>query len=127
MLGTSRENPTKSPEATPAVVETLREAGITHLVTIGGDDTALSARHSQRAARQGAIRSVHVPKTIDNDLPLPPHVPTFGFETARHVGVELVRNLIEDARTTRRWYVVVAWAARPATSRSASARPPAPR
>jgi 6-phosphofructokinase 1 len=49
-----------------------------------------------------------VPKTIDNDLPLPPHVPTFGFQTARHVGVELVRNLMEDARSTRRWYIVVA-------------------
>jgi 6-phosphofructokinase 1 len=51
---------------------------------------------------------VHVPKTIDNDLPLPPHVPTFGFQTARHVGVAIVRNLMEDARSTRRWYVVVA-------------------
>ena len=107
MLGTSRENPTKSPEATRAVIETLQQAGITHLVTIGGDDTALSSRYvSEHSA--GAIRSVHVPKTIDNDLPLPPHVPTFGFQTARHVGVELVRNLMEDARSTRRWYVVVA-------------------
>jgi len=107
MLGTSRENPTKSVEATQAVVDTLREAGITHLVTIGGDDTALSARYiSERSA--GAIRGVHVPKTIDNDLPLPPHVPTFGFQTARHVGTEIVRNLMEDAKSTRRWYVIVA-------------------
>jgi 6-phosphofructokinase 1 len=107
ILGTSRENPTKSTEATRAVIETLLEAGITHLVTIGGDDTALSSRYiSERST--GAIRSVHVPKTIDNDLPLPPHVPTFGFQTARHVGVELVRNLMEDAKSTRRWYIVVA-------------------
>jgi len=107
ILGTSRENPTKSPEATGAVTEMLRQAGVTHLVTIGGDDTALSSRHiSQHSG--GTIRTVHVPKTIDNDLPLPPHVPTFGFQTARHVGVELVRNLMEDARSTRRWYVVVA-------------------
>jgi ATP-dependent phosphofructokinase / diphosphate-dependent phosphofructokinase len=107
MLGTSRENPTTSPEATRAVIEMLKQAGITHLMTIGGDDTALSSRYiSEHSA--GAIRSVHVPKTIDNDLPLPPHVPTFGFQTARHVGVELVRNLMEDARSTRRWYVVVA-------------------
>jgi 6-phosphofructokinase 1 len=107
ILGTSRENPTKSPEATRAVIETLLDAGVTHLVTIGGDDTALSSRYiSERSA--GAIRSVHVPKTIDNDLPLPPHVPTFGFQTARHVGVELVRNLMEDAKSTRRWYIVVA-------------------
>jgi len=107
MLGTSRENPTKSPEATRAAIETLQEAGITRLVTIGGDDTALSSRHLNEQSK-GAIVSVHVPKTIDNDLPLPPHIPTFGFQTARHVGVELVRNLMEDARSTRRWYVVVA-------------------
>jgi 6-phosphofructokinase 1 len=107
MLGTSRENPTKSPAATQAVIEMLSGSGITHLVTIGGDDTALSSRYISEHSG-GAIRSVHVPKTIDNDLPLPPHVPTFGFETARHVGVELVRNLMEDARSTRRWYIVVA-------------------
>jgi 6-phosphofructokinase 1 len=107
ILGTSRENPTSSPGATLAVIETLREAGITHLITIGGDDTALSSRHVSEQSG-GAIRNVHVPKTIDNDLPLPPHVSTFGFQTARHVGVELVRNLMEDARSTRRWYVVVA-------------------
>jgi 6-phosphofructokinase 1 len=107
ILGTSRENPTKSAAATQAVVDMLRESGVTHLVTIGGDDTALSSRHISEHSG-GAIRSVHVPKTIDNDLPLPPHVPTFGFQTARHVGVELVRNLMEDARSTRRWYIVVA-------------------
>ena len=107
ILGTSRENPTASPAAMQAVVDTLHQAGITDLVTIGGDDTALSsARVSEQSG--GAIRSAHVPKTIDNDLPLPPHVPTFGFQTARHLGVELVRNLMEDARSTRRWYVVVA-------------------
>ena len=107
MLGTSRENPTRSLDATRAVIGTLQQAGITHLVTIGGDDTALSSRYVSEQS-DGSIRTVHVPKTIDNDLPLPPHVPTFGFQTARHVGVELVRNLMEDARSTRRWYVVVA-------------------
>ena len=49
----------------------------------------------------------HVPKTIDNDLPLPGSTPTFGFETARHHGVYLLRNLAEDARTTSRWYIVI--------------------
>ena len=49
----------------------------------------------------------HTPKTIDNDLPLPGGMPTFGFETARHVGTEMVLNLMEDSRTTNRWYFVV--------------------
>ena len=105
VLGTARENPTKSEETMTAVVETLKQHGITHLVTIGGDDTALS---SSTVAARSDIRTVHVPKTIDNDLPLPSHIPTFGFQSARHVGVELVQNLMEDARTTRRWYIIVA-------------------
>lgn len=105
VLGTARENPTKSEESMNAVVATLKELGVTRLVTIGGDDTALS---SSTVAARSDIRTVHVPKTIDNDLPLPAHIPTFGFQTARHVGVELVQNLMEDARATRRWYIVVA-------------------
>jgi ATP-dependent phosphofructokinase / diphosphate-dependent phosphofructokinase len=106
-LGTARDNPTKSERTTRAVVETLRSLGVTHLVTIGGDDTALSS--SFVAERSGhEIKVVHVPKTIDNDLPLPPHIPTFGYQTARHVGVELMQNLMEDARSTKRWFVVVA-------------------
>src|SRR5205085_795770 len=107
VLGTARDNPAKSEKSTRAVVGTLRSLGVTHLVTIGGDDTALSS--SFVAERSGhEIKVVHVPKTIDNDLPLPAHIPTFGFQTARHVGVELVQNLMEDAKSTNRWYVVVA-------------------
>ena len=55
----------------------------------------------------GRIRVCHVPKTIDNDLPLPGEIPTFGFETARQIGSDLVKNLMEDSRTTGRWYFVV--------------------
>src|SRR5215813_857496 len=107
ILGTARDNPTKSDEAINSVVSTLRSLGVSHLVTIGGDDTALSASYvAERSG--GEIRVVHVPKTIDNDLPLPGHIPTFGYQTARHAGVELVRNLIEDAKSTKRWYIVVA-------------------
>jgi 6-phosphofructokinase 1 len=51
---------------------------------------------------------VHVPKTIDNDLHLPPQVDTFGFQSARHYGAEIVKNLMVDAKTTSRWYFVVA-------------------
>ncbi len=107
VLGTARDNPTKSDEAIRAVVETLTSLNVTHLVTIGGDDTALSSSFVASAS-DDRIRTVHVPKTIDNDLPLPSHIPTFGYQTARHVGVELVQNLMEDARSTKRWYVVVA-------------------
>jgi 6-phosphofructokinase 1 len=99
VLGTARDNPTKSEKSTRAVIETLRSLGVTHLVTIGGDVAERSGHE---------IKVVHVPKTIDNDLPLPSHIPTFGYQTARHVGVELVQNLMEDARSTKRWFAVVA-------------------
>jgi len=107
ILGTSRANPTKKDEDISAVVDSLQRLGVTQLITIGGDDTAFSAmKVSERAA--GKLRVVHVPKTIDNDLDLDPTVDTFGYQTARHIGVELVKNLMVDAKTTSRWYFVVA-------------------
>ena len=107
MLGMSRENPTGDEEKMHLVISTLETLGIRYLITIGGDDTAFTA--SQIAERVGShIKVAHVPKTIDNDLPLPGNAPTFGYNTAKHVGAELVGNLVEDARTTHRWYIVSA-------------------
>src|SRR5439155_7424 len=71
----------------------------------GSGERAVGDAGRRRAG--GTIRVAHVPKTIDNDLPLPGSAPTFGFETARHLGVSIVRNLAEDARTTSRWYLIV--------------------
>jgi 6-phosphofructokinase 1 len=106
ILHTSRANPTKKPEHLENVVKSLTALGIDHLITIGGDDTAFSARRVAEQA-QGRIRVAHVPKTIDNDLPLPAGIPTFGYETARELATTLVENLIEDCRTTNRWFFVV--------------------
>jgi ATP-dependent phosphofructokinase / diphosphate-dependent phosphofructokinase len=106
VLGTSRTNPTKSEKDMHNVLEVFHRLNVTMLVTIGGDDTAYSG--SQVYAKAGgAVRVAHVPKTIDNDLPLPGSTPTFGFETARQVGVGIIRNLAEDARTTSRWYIII--------------------
>jgi ATP-dependent phosphofructokinase / diphosphate-dependent phosphofructokinase len=106
-LGISRANPTKSPLLLAKCLETLENLGIGMLVTIGGDDTCFSAASLARVS-QGRLRVVHVPKTIDNDLDLPQDVYTFGFQTARHIGSEIVKNLMVDAKTTSRWYFVVA-------------------
>ena len=106
ILGTARTNPAKSESSMHNLIDVLQKLGVTALVTIGGDDTGFSASHVYRRGA-GAIRVAHVPKTIDNDLPLPGATPTFGFETARHYGVQILRNLTEDARTTSRWYVII--------------------
>lgn len=95
-----------NPERANRTWTRLKEMGITHMMTIGGDDTALSARFTIEAG-DGSIGFVHIPKTIDNDLPLPGGVSTFGFSTARHVGSLIVKNLMTDSHTTSRWYIVV--------------------
>jgi ATP-dependent phosphofructokinase / diphosphate-dependent phosphofructokinase len=106
ILNTSRANPTKKPQDLERVVATLDGLGIGYLATVGGDDTMFAASQVARQAA-GRIRVCHVPKTIDNDLPLPGEIPTFGFETARQLGSDLVQNLMEDSRTTARWYFIV--------------------
>src|SRR5262245_11584113 len=106
ILHTARANPTRNPEHLEKCVRSLAALGIDHLVTIGGDDTATSAS-KVAAAAGGRIRVAHVPKTIDNDLPLPEGVPTFGFETAREFATAVVERLIEDCRTTNRWFFIV--------------------
>lgn len=106
-IGISRANPTKNPKDLETAVTSLLRLNIDKLITIGGDDTAYSALKLEETAK-GRIRVVHVPKTIDNDLDLPHGINTFGFQTARHLGVDLVKNLMVDAQTTSRWYFVVA-------------------
>jgi 6-phosphofructokinase 1 len=106
ILHTSRANPTRDPANLEGCVVSLDALGIDHLITIGGDDTASSANAVAEAA-DGRIRVVHVPKTIDNDLPLPAGIPTFGFETAREHAARIVEHIMEDTRTTNRWFFIV--------------------
>lgn len=105
-IGISRANPTKDNKHLENTVTSLLRLNVDKLITIGGDDTAFSALKVNEMAA-GRIKVVHVPKTIDNDLDLPHGIPTFGFQTARHIGVEVVKNLMVDAQTTSRWYFVV--------------------
>jgi ATP-dependent phosphofructokinase / diphosphate-dependent phosphofructokinase len=106
MLGTARKNPAKNEADMLNVLSSFEKLGVGYLVTIGGDDTAFSGSQVYKRAG-GKIKVAHVPKTIDNDLPLPPGIPTFGFETARHIGVGITRNLHEDAKTTGRWTIII--------------------
>ncbi len=106
-LGISRANPTKDPRHLDIALATLERLGVDKLITIGGDDTAYSA-YKLATASHGDLRVVHVPKTIDNDLDLPHDICTFGYQTARAIGVEIVHNLMVDAKTTARWYFVIA-------------------
>lgn len=80
------------------------------LVTIGGDDTASTANRISKYLKENEveIQNIHVPKTIDNDLPLPEGIPTFGYQSAKSQGVEIAASVYEDARTSGNWFVVTA-------------------
>jgi 6-phosphofructokinase len=106
-IGISRANPTLDPRHLENTVVSLLRLNVSQLITIGGDDTAFSCLKLEEKSA-GRIQVVHVPKTIDNDLDLPPTIDTFGFQTARHYGVEIVKNLMVDAETTSRWYFCIA-------------------
>ena len=106
ILRTSRTNPAKDESTLQNCVRALTQLGVRYLIAIGGDDTTYGATRIAEMT-QGRIGVATVPKTIDNDLPLPDNAPTFGFETARSVGTGIIESLLEDARTTARWYLVV--------------------
>ena len=105
ILRTSRDYPDNVQEKFRVMMSTIRRLGIDYLITIGGEGTLFMANWIYSEA-QGSVKVVHVPKTIDNDIPLPGGLATFGYETARHIGVHIVSNLMEDARTTGRWYFI---------------------
>jgi ATP-dependent phosphofructokinase / diphosphate-dependent phosphofructokinase len=106
ILRTSRTNPAQDSATLDRAVSSLAALDLRYLVCIGGDDTTYGAAMiAERTA--GRLGVATVPKTIDNDLPLPDNAPTFGFETARSVGAGILESLMEDARTTSRWYIVV--------------------
>lgn len=107
ILRTSRANPTKNREDIKVVIKSLKSLGVNCLITIGGDDTCFSAYQISKVA-SGSLSVIHVPKTIDNDLDLPHGIRTFGYGSARHFGVHIVKNIMTDAKTTGRWYFLVA-------------------
>ncbi len=105
-IGISRISPLSTPGGLKNTIKCLKKLQVKYLITIGGDGTLYLATRLEKELK-GSIKIVHVPKTIDNNMPIPGYIPTFGFETARHIGTGLVHHLMEDAKTTRRWYFVV--------------------
>jgi 6-phosphofructokinase 1 len=88
----------------------FRDNNVKLLVTIGGDDTASTANRITKYLNSQNIdvQNIHVPKTIDNDLPLPDRIPTFGYQSAKNEGVRIGNTVYEDAKTSGNWFVVSA-------------------
>jgi ATP-dependent phosphofructokinase / diphosphate-dependent phosphofructokinase len=105
ILRTSRGTPDDAKQRFKILMSMLKRAKIKYLISIGGEGSLFVAHWIEKEAR-GSVNVVHVPKTIDNDVPMPGGLATFGYQTARHIGVQIVENLMEDARTMGRWYFV---------------------
>jgi len=98
------------PKDTDFNTNLFEEYNIELLVTIGGDDTASTANRIANYLKDNNIniQNIHVPKTIDNDLPLPEGIPTFGYQSAKQEGVSIGTTIYEDARTSGNWFVISA-------------------
>ena len=102
----SRYKPTDEDFEKRFNLKLFQDNNVKLLVTVGGDDTASTANRIGKflQAKHYDIKNIHVPKTIDNDLPLP----TFGFNSAKAEGCRIAQTVYEDARTSGNWFLVSA-------------------
>lgn len=110
ILKMSRFKPTEEDFAGHFNLNFFKDNDVKLLVTVGGDDTASTANRIAKFLHEHhyPIANIHVPKTIDNDLPLPNSSPTFGYNSAKAQGAILATAVMEDARTSENWFVVSA-------------------
>ena len=106
IIGISRQSPLATEETFKNTASSIEKLGIGNLITIGGDGTMFLAKRLHEHFG-GRLKIAHLPKTIDNNIPLPDYISTFGFETARDVGAKIMNNIMEEARTTARWFLVI--------------------
>lgn len=109
-LQMSRFKPTDEDFEKNFNLDLFKKNDVKLLVTVGGDDTASTANRIAKflEAKKYPIHNIHVPKTIDNDLPLPDNAPTFGFNSAKDEGAHIARTIYEDARTSGNWLLISA-------------------
>lgn len=104
IIGMSRFNPFHDPVRKARFIELVRAAGVDKLIVIGGEGSAYLSNTLGHEVPD--VRVVHIPKTIDNDLVLPSNHPSFGFETARYAGTQVMDTLMTDAKSCHRWFLV---------------------
>ena len=103
ILRSSRTNPfAKGKEAQlEAVLANLKRFDLDALIALGGEDTLGVA---SKLYTQHGVKTVGVPKTMDNDLSLTDY--TFGFDSAASVALEAIDRLRDTARSHDRVIVV---------------------
>src|SRR3989338_6064382 len=101
ILGTSRINPFKDPAHIKHIKENYQRSGIDALIAVGGEETLKIAL---QLYREGIIKVVGVPKSIDNALCGTDYA--FGFDTAVNIAAECIDRLHTTAESHHRIMVI---------------------
>ena len=101
IIGSSRTNPFNKKEDLQKLEENIKKFGLDAIIAIGGDDTLGVAK---RLYHEKNIKTIGVPKTIDNDLSGTDY--TFGFDTAVSIATEAIDRLHTTAESHHRVIVV---------------------
>ena len=104
-LGSTRDKPDLA--YCQNILASLKAHGVSWFLYIGGNDTAETVRLvSEEAAKQGyGLRSIHIPKTIDNDLMESDHAP--GFPSAARFVAQAFTGADLDNRSLPGVYLAV--------------------
>lgn len=106
IIKTSRLDISKNLAAIANTFKMLKHFKIRYLLAIGGNDKIRICHNITQGVDPTQMQVIAIPKTISNDVELPSGQPSFGFHTARAFAAKLVRNLIFDAQSQPRWFIV---------------------
>lgn len=106
VVKTDRTDISKNPAAISNSYKMLRHFKIRYLLAIGGNDKLRMCHLVSQGVDPTVLQVIAVPKTISNDIQLPPEQSALGFQTARAFGAKLVKNLVYDAQSESTWYIV---------------------
>ena len=94
-LGTTRDKPDE--EYCKEIFEVFRKNEIHYFFYIGGNDSASTAYTLNNLSEKVGydLRAIHIPKTIDNDLPVTDHCPGYG-SAAKFVALALMGDNLDN-------------------------------
>ncbi len=109
-LGTDRTK-IKTDEQFQQVKDTCVKHNLDAIVIIGGDDSNTNAAVLAEYLYTGVkpdgsgVQVIGVPKTIDGDLQIGDLLPiSFGFDTATRIYAEMVGNILQDTRSSLKYW-----------------------
>jgi 6-phosphofructokinase 1 len=101
-----RFDPAQSPATISTTLKMLSDFKIKYVLVNGGNDNIMSTEILAQGVDPAEMQFIVVPKTTDNDINLPGDRTTFGFDSARSFGTRIVKNLLLDAKSSPRYFIV---------------------